>query len=67
MDETYRMLGREHEADMEREAARGRLAAQLKRNGRPSRRRALTMPAGALRWLLERRGAPTPALHVRRR
>jgi len=61
MDETYRMLGREHEADLEREAARGRLAAQLTRSGRPRRRRrALTMPAGVLRWLpLERRGAPT--------
>jgi hypothetical protein len=29
MDETYRMLGREHEADLEREAARRALAAAL--------------------------------------
>jgi len=27
MDETFRMLGREHEADLEREAPRRRLAA----------------------------------------
>jgi hypothetical protein len=27
MDETYRMLGREHEADLEREAQRRRLAS----------------------------------------
>ena len=27
MDETYRMLGREHQADLEREADRRRLAA----------------------------------------
>jgi len=69
MDETYRMLGREHEADLEREAARGRLAAQVTQSGRPRRRRALKVSAGALRWLLpERRGAPTePALHARRR
>jgi hypothetical protein len=29
-DETYRMLGREHEADLEREAARWRLAAEIR-------------------------------------
>ena len=29
MDETYRMLGSEHEADLEREAARRALAALL--------------------------------------
>jgi hypothetical protein len=28
MDQTYRMLGREHEADLEREAAKWRLADQ---------------------------------------
>ena len=31
MDETYRMLGREHEADLEREAARRSLEALLPR------------------------------------
>ena len=66
VDETYRMLGREHDADLEREAARRRLAAQLPRSGRLRRRSALTMPADALRrLLLEFRGAP--ALVVRRR
>ena len=30
MDETYRMLGREHEADLEREAAKRRLADQAR-------------------------------------
>lgn len=29
-DETYRMLGREHEADLEREAAKLRVAAQVR-------------------------------------
>jgi hypothetical protein len=29
MDETYRMLGREHEADLERDAAKWRRAAEL--------------------------------------
>jgi hypothetical protein len=29
-DETYRMLGREHEADLEREAAKWRLAAEAR-------------------------------------
>jgi len=69
MDETYRILGREHEADLEREAARPRLAAQLTGGGRPLRRRALTLTAAALRRLsLEGRGARrSVALHVRRR
>jgi hypothetical protein len=30
MDETYRMLGKEHEADLEREAQRRHLAAELR-------------------------------------
>jgi hypothetical protein len=30
VDETYRMLGREHEADLEREARRRRLAAAVR-------------------------------------
>jgi hypothetical protein len=29
-DETYRMLGREHEADLERDAAKWRLAAEAR-------------------------------------
>ena len=29
MDETYRMLGREHQADLDREAARRTLASEL--------------------------------------
>jgi hypothetical protein len=45
MDETLRMLGREHEADLEREAQRRRLAAlaegapKTQRTLRPSRGR----------------------------
>jgi hypothetical protein len=31
MDETFRMLGREHQADLERDAQRHRLAAQAAR------------------------------------
>ena len=66
MDETYRMLGREHEADLEREAARRRLAAQITRSDRPRRRRALTLPAAALRRLLLRT-RPAFVLHDFRR
>ena len=40
MDETYRMLGKEHEADLEREAEKWRRAAELKRGSR-------TRPSGA--------------------
>jgi hypothetical protein len=36
MDETYRMLGREHQADLEREALKRRLAADA-RAARPAR------------------------------
>jgi hypothetical protein len=45
MDEMYRTLGREHEADLEREAQKRRLAAQAgprpkpEEAARPSRRR----------------------------
>jgi len=45
VDETYRMLGREHEADLEREARKFRLAATASRPDRlprprlPKRRR----------------------------
>jgi hypothetical protein len=41
MDETYRMLGREHEADLEREARRRQRAAAVKqsRGTEPHRRR----------------------------
>jgi hypothetical protein len=31
-DETYRMLGREHQADLERQAAAWRLASEARRN-----------------------------------
>jgi hypothetical protein len=66
VDETYRMLGREHDADLEREAARRRLAAQLPRSGRLRRRSALAVPVAAFRrLLLERRG--TPAAHASHR
>lgn len=37
MHETYRMLGREHEADLEREARRRDLAAAAQREGRRAR------------------------------
>jgi hypothetical protein len=42
MDETYRMLGREHEADLERDALKWRRAAELRANApsedRPAQR-----------------------------
>jgi hypothetical protein len=37
VDEIYRMLGREHEADLEREAQRRRLAAELPRGSKAHR------------------------------
>jgi hypothetical protein len=37
MDETYRMLGREHEADLEREAIKWRRAAELRERHREMR------------------------------
>jgi len=37
MDERYRMLGREHEADLERDAEKWRLAAAARGHGRASR------------------------------
>jgi hypothetical protein len=40
MHETYRMLGREHEADLEREAARRALGALLPARGLLSKRAA---------------------------
>lgn len=69
MDETYRMLGREHDAELEREAARRRLAEQLPRSRRFRRRSVLTVATAALRGLLlELRGAPAVAApQVRRR
>ena len=47
-DETYRMLGREHQADLERHAAAWRLAAEARRSVKsaalpePERRRSRT-------------------------
>ena len=37
MDERYRMLGKEHEADLERDAEKWRLAAAARGHGRASR------------------------------
>jgi hypothetical protein len=36
MDETYRMLGREHEADLERDAQKFRRADEVRASGRAS-------------------------------
>jgi hypothetical protein len=62
MDETYRMLGREHEADLEREAVKRRLATQVRATRsapasdvRPSRGRHLG--AAASRFLARALGA----------
>jgi hypothetical protein len=38
MDETYRMLGREHQADLEGEAAKWRRAQELHVTARPQER-----------------------------
>ena len=49
MDETYRMLGREHEADLEREAARRALEALL-----PPRAPVTKQVAASLRGMVMR-------------
>ena len=69
MDETYRMLGRHHEADLEQEATRRRLATQLPPSERHRKQSGLTAPAHALRRvLLELRGAAAPpAPNLRRK
>jgi hypothetical protein len=50
MDETYRMLGREHEADLKREAARRALGALL-----PARPPFAKRAAASLRRIVMRR------------
>jgi hypothetical protein len=54
MDETYRMLGREHEADLEREAQRRHLAANL------GRRSSADRPMGRARKAILRRLVALP-------
>ena len=46
MHETYRMLGKEHEADLEREAEKWRRAAEV----RGQRRRGVPVPRRQARW-----------------
>jgi hypothetical protein len=53
MDETYRMLGREHEADLEREALKRRLAAEATR-GMPTATRPREKRRGRLSRLVAR-------------
>lgn len=50
MDEMYRMLGREHQADLDREASKHALASRL-----PSRRPGLTRQALTHFWRLATR------------
>jgi hypothetical protein len=52
MHETYRMLGREHEADLEREALKRRRAADA-----AAGRRAVRRPAKRLQVVLSRAAA----------
>jgi hypothetical protein len=64
MDETFRMLGREHEADLERAAQKWRLAAEARRHDRVSElgpnasRRRLQVWSVRRAWIA--------ALHMRR-
>ena len=57
MDEMYRMLGREHEADLEREARKWERAAEV-RGGRPDpgggrrRKRLRVVPARVVAFLV---------------
>ncbi len=50
MDETYRMLGKEHEADLDREAERWRRAAEVRRQ----RRDAVPASTQRTRWTRSR-------------
>jgi hypothetical protein len=53
MDETYRMLGREREADLEREAAKRRLTAQARKPQKTAKQEISHEPrAGKLRSLI---------------
>lgn len=59
MDETYRMLGHEHEADLAREASRSKLVADLERAGgvtraEAGRPREATRERGRLRLAVRR-------------
>jgi len=45
MDETYRMLGREHDAELAREAAAAHRLAELERAGGVTRADAIEQPA----------------------
>jgi hypothetical protein len=69
MDETYRMLGREHDLNLEREAHRRRLAAQLPRRARLRSLSGLPLATARFRRsMLALRGAlAAPTLHLRRR
>jgi hypothetical protein len=49
MDETYRMLGNERQADFDREAARAHRAALLPRKVRERRRFAIHIPSMSAR------------------
>ena len=70
MDETYRMLGREHEADLEREALKWRRAAEARANARAGDRPqhpSLSPPVhdrapGAIQGLAHRLGSIVAAL-----
>jgi hypothetical protein len=70
MDETYRMLGREHEADLEREALKWQRAAEVRANARGGDRPQHGSPwqsvndraPGAIRRLALRLGSIATAL-----
>ena len=70
MDERYRMLGREHEADLERETIKWQRAAEVRANARAGDRphhRSLWPPVhdrarGAIRRLALRLGSIVAAL-----
>jgi hypothetical protein len=49
MDETYRMLGREHDAQLAREAAAAHRRAELDRAGGVTRAEAVEQPAEPIR------------------
>jgi hypothetical protein len=57
MDETYRMLGREHQAELEREADRRRLAAAARATEVRARPKLKLLPRGIFRLRLARLAA----------
>lgn len=67
MDETYRMLGREHEADLEREAQKRNLAATARTVGSRQARVSNELKLQRHLWFVPARLAPFLLVRAERR